>query len=131
MYTEHDEAVYDFICRRLDSILIETGLRRKCSKCSKKGYVRKPKWLPKQGGCCTGCQNLGKNGCRGNAMACKFWFCNKDHLNEMLKRKGRKQEWDELRQLAKDVLNYDWEYTNKFFRRTKQQLGFPSFPTKE
>lgn len=56
---------------RIDQMAERTGIRAFCQGCIHKQHTEGS--YP--GGCCTGCTNLGPNGCTEKPLSCALWLC--------------------------------------------------------
>lgn len=64
--------IYNRLCKLADAILINSGVRKACIKCSTVAPIDKHKT---ELGCCGGCRYLGKSGCTIDSLACRLWLC--------------------------------------------------------
>jgi hypothetical protein len=81
----NNKTLYFNLCKEVDNILIKSGIRSRCIKCSnqKTHYETidgKIEWVG--GSCCHRCKHLSKTGCKIQSLSCKLWLC-----------KERKVEW--------------------------------------
>lgn len=112
--------LYFSLCDKADKILIDSGIRKICTKCStggKKGWSKRPYWMENGAGCCNGygigsypdrCKYLGKNGCTVKCLSCKLFLCNKFKMMDMIDKIGKMREWEKIERLARlnDFLGY-------------------------
>lgn len=97
--------VYDEIYQRAEDILVASGVKKECIKCSQKKY----------GGCCSGCKYLNEKGCTVKALGCKLWLCS-ERLNEfsiMIKKIGKLEEFNMLINIAESggMIDYREPYS--------------------
>lgn len=98
---------YITLCKEMDNMLVDSGIRATCIKCSTGGIEeRETKLLSR--GCCSGCQYLGEEGCTSISLGCKVWFCSimGEKFEAMLKEKGHLKRFKEIRNRRQDLPFY-------------------------
>jgi len=100
--------LYIALCDEIDSILIESGIREICVKCSIKKPFRLWHRKNKVYGCCSGCKHLGRKGCKTKSLMCKLWLC-----DETLKSKLKKYPtlYDRFYNIKTLAHYYGWGYS--------------------
>ncbi len=94
----NDKETYILLCKEMDNMLIDAGIRAICIKCSTGGIEeRETKLLSR--GCCSGCSYLGEEGCTSISLGCKVWFCSimGVKFRKMLEEKGYLERYERIR----------------------------------
>ena len=95
--------LYIKLCNDADDILIKSGIRDICIKCStvkpfRKYYTYK--------GCCIGCKYITPKGCSTQAIDCKLWLCD-DKLEKKIRKVRLWTKWNNIKKIAEKNEWYD------------------------
>ena len=115
-FTKKETKLYNELCDQADDILIKSGIRDLCIKCSKgKPWKGMPKWIEQQlGGCCNTkfggkCKFLTPNGCGSKSLICKLWLCRDTEQDRMIKKHHLYTKWQQLKEKAYQSLPKGWD----------------------
>ena len=96
--------LYFKLCDEVDQILIDSGIRDKCTRCSRKKttYISNGKKYTIHGGCCNRCKHLSCHGCKIKSLGCKMWLCWErfDEFEKMIKSIGKAERFNEIIRIA-------------------------------
>jgi hypothetical protein len=133
-YTKKDKQLYIQLCDEVDDILIKSGVRKVCVRCSTikpyrykkdvfKGFGLKLRYDATDCGCCQCCKHLTSNGCSTKALACKMWLCS-PWLGHKIEQAGFKERFNELLKIAqaKDFLRFRYGLEDYFPEEAVHEL---------